>query len=163
MPMVPCFTRLGDLALREMRTLTLLDSQDGIPAGEYGFLELYCNEEGCDCRRVHIQVVSPPPETRIWANINYGWESEEYYGKWGLPPGAGPSGAFLDPLNVQTQHAPAFLRLFEELCLTDAAYVRRLVRHYELFKAAPGPSSGTNRAARRQALRRARQGRGRGL
>ena len=162
MPLVPFYTRFRELAFQEMRTATLPQGYLGVPPGEYGFVELYCNEAGCDCRRVHLQVVTPPPNSRVLANINYGWGSEAFYRRWGAAPdpftGAGP---FLDPLNAQSEHAPALLRLFEEVVLADEAYIRRLARHYELFKGEIGTQEGNSRA-RRAARRRAQRGRGGG-
>jgi hypothetical protein len=41
---------------------------------------LYCDEPGCDCRRVTINVLRP--ETgwgKVWATISYGWESTDFY------------------------------------------------------------------------------------
>ena len=136
MPMAPFYTHFRDLAFQEMRVATVKGRSD-IPDGEYGFLELYCDEVGCDCRRVVIQVVSPPPNSKIWATINYGCESLTFYEKWMLSKelAAEATGATLDPLNPQTKYSPALLRLFEAV-LQDPAYVERLKRHYALFKQA---------------------------
>ncbi|MGB5060998.1 MAG: hypothetical protein WBO48_20015 [Candidatus Promineifilaceae bacterium] len=30
-----------------------------LPDGEYGLLEAYCNEPGCDCRRVMFTLLTP--------------------------------------------------------------------------------------------------------
>ena len=90
---------------------------------------------GCDCRRVMIDVLRP--ETgwdKIWATIGYGWESLDFYRKWG---GAGDpiemKGPYLDPLNPQTNYAPALLNLFRFL-LQSTKYVERLKRHYQMFR-----------------------------
>jgi uncharacterized protein YecA (UPF0149 family) len=45
-------------------------------------------------------------------------------------------GPVLDPLNRQTKYAPSLLRLFNEHLLTDSAYIKRLKRHYDMFKKA---------------------------
>jgi len=37
----------------------------GIPDGEYGFVELYCDEPDCDCRRVVIDI--KPKESKVAA------------------------------------------------------------------------------------------------
>ncbi len=50
------FTRFKDLAFREMRACTVPPGKE-IPAGGYGFLEFYCDDAGCDCRRVMIKVL----------------------------------------------------------------------------------------------------------
>ena len=134
MPMVPFFTLFRDLAFKEMRSATVRQMPN-IPDGEYGFLELYCDEPDCDCRRVVIEVVSPTTGPKIWATINYGWESVEFYEKriGDRETAREYQGAVLDPLNPQTKYSPALLHLFK-LVLQDEAYVERLKRHYKLFK-----------------------------
>ncbi len=134
MSMVPFYAVFPDLAFSEMRAIFARGSGD-IPDGEYGFVESYCDEAGCDCRRVIITIKSPPPVSQIWATINYGWESVEYYERW---MGSNKyvkecRGAYLDPLNPQTEYANFFLG-FVETALEDKAYVERLKRHYQLFK-----------------------------
>jgi hypothetical protein len=133
--MTPFFTRFQDIAFQEMRTVFVQGRSD-IPDGDYGFLELYCDEPECDCRRVMIDVVSRTTGSKIWATINYGWENPEYYATWmgDREDAKGLSGAMLDPLNPQTQYSLAFLRLFEHIA-QDQAYVDRLKRHYQMFKA----------------------------
>lgn len=100
MAMVPFHTRFRDLAAREMRSATVR-GMPGIPDGEYGFLELYCDEPDCDCRRVVIYVVSPTTGSKTWATINYGWENVEFYEKWMRDKETAREcqGAMLDPLN----------------------------------------------------------------
>lgn len=45
------------LAASELRTITVAPgSGSTVPADRYAFLELYCDEPGCDCRRVTIAV-----------------------------------------------------------------------------------------------------------
>ena len=51
MSLTPFYSTHGDLAFRETRTLLLPDGL-GVPAGEYGLLEHYCTDRGCDCQRV---------------------------------------------------------------------------------------------------------------
>ena len=80
--MAPFFSRFPELAARETRTIKLLEPHAGLPAGEYGFLELYCNEPTCDCRRVLFQVCRADRPNKVLATINYGWESEDFYAQW---------------------------------------------------------------------------------
>jgi hypothetical protein len=134
MGMVPFYTRFRDLAFQEMRSATTQRWED-LPDGDYGFLELYCDDSQCDCRRVLIQVIARRGSTKAWATINYGWESEAFYyrrlGDAELAKAC--TKPTLDPLNPQSKYAPALLRLFETV-VQDQAYVQRLQRHYALFK-----------------------------
>ena len=134
MSMVPFYTRFRDLAFKEMQSATVRE-MPGLPDGEYGFLELYCDESTCDCRRVIIDVITPTTGSKIWATINYGWESLEFYEKWIRDKETAREcyGATLDPLNPQTEYSDALLQLFNQV-LQDEAYVERLKRHYQLFK-----------------------------
>jgi len=114
MAMTPFYTRFRDLAFQEMRAATVQGRSD-IPDDEYGFLELYCDEPDCDWRRVVINVISQTGGPKVWATINYGWESPEFYVRWAGYAAAAQdmAGAVLDPLNPQTRYSSARLRLFE--------------------------------------------------
>ncbi|TSC54291.1 MAG: hypothetical protein LiPW30_715 [Parcubacteria group bacterium LiPW_30] len=134
MPMVPFYTRFPDLAEKETRVLTV-QGWPGFPNGEYGFLELYCDDPKCDCRRVVIWAATEKPEAKIWATINYGWERIEFYERWMRDEQMAQEcvGATLDPFNIQTQYSHILLEQFRYI-LQDQAYVKRLKKHYELFK-----------------------------
>jgi hypothetical protein len=133
--MIPFMERFRDLAARETRSVTVFGRID-IPDGEYGFLEFFCDEPGCDCRRAMIVVLRSDTDwNKIWASINYGWESVEFYKQWGgswVTP-ATAKGPFLDPLNPQTSYSPALLDLFRFL-LQSPDYARRIQTHYEIFR-----------------------------
>ena len=135
MPMTPFIERFTEVGARETRSARVTQHQD-LPDGEYGFLELYCDEPGCDCRRVIIAVLRPETGwSKIWATISYGWESPDFYGKRG---GAASDpiqmkGPFLDPLNAQTSYSSALVNLFRVL-LQSTDYVERLKRHYQMFR-----------------------------
>ena len=63
MSMSPFISRFPGLGEQETRVATVLED-DELPEGEYAFLESYCDEPGCDCRRVVVRVVerSSPEE-----------------------------------------------------------------------------------------------------
>lgn len=173
MAMVRFLDYFPELGIREMRSLRF-SSVVKVPRGEYGLLEFYCNEADCDCRRVHLQVVSPPG-FKVWANINYGWEKPDFYREWGSDEDEEYlCGPFLDPLNPQSRYAKQFLEVITEFLADDEDYVRRLARHYGMMKGlqmAPAvqpkrererPLHPLTRQARRLAERKQR-GRGGGL
>lgn len=128
--------RVPDVGLTETRSVTVLPGRP-VPEGEYAFIEFYCDEPGCDCRRVMIRVIGRDSRNTIWATISYGWETAKYYKKWMRDAALSEDlrGASLDPLNPQSKYAGEFLTLFKEL-LRDKAYVARLKRHYTQFRAA---------------------------
>ena len=131
--MTPFIQRFPDLGTRETRTLTTAGLQ-GLPADEYALLELYCDELGCDCRRVVIEVIARGTGDTL-AIINYGWERPEFYAQKLRSDEYAQEvvSASLDPLNPQSRHAPVLLSLFREV-VRDHDYKERLARHYRLFK-----------------------------
>ena len=135
MPMIPYYERFPRKAFREMRSILVFE-HDSLPPGRYGFLELYCNETGCDCRHVHLQVLRADTGPRIWASISYGWEDRAFYEKklGDRELAQEMAGASLDPINPQTVHSQALLEIFRNEVLTDTPYTQRLERHYREFK-----------------------------
>ena len=93
-----------------------------LPPDEYVFAEYYCDEKGCDCRRVMI-CVQAMKARRIMATISLGFDS--------MDPDAGP---FLDDLNSQSSHSNLFLHYFLNMINEDSAYLKRLQQHYVMFK-----------------------------
>lgn len=136
MPMIPFYIKFPSLAPKETRSITVKGGTD-LPDGEYGFIELYCDEVDCDCRRVVIDVMSPTTGAKTWATINYGWEEQGFYERWlgNKEDAVDCKGPSLDPINPQTEYSPVLLMMFEYL-LEDEAYVERLKRHYYMFKGA---------------------------
>lgn len=141
MPYEPLTERFGELAWKETRSITLnAGNQFGLPADDYGLMELYCNDENCDCRRVMFDVLSRKRKKSV-AVIAYGWESTSYYQKWygGADSPAARmainemNGLNLNSASHQSELAPAILEMVRWV-LTDPAYVVRLKRHYQIFK-----------------------------
>jgi hypothetical protein len=111
-----------EIGKAETRSLNLAAPVGGVPAGAYGFVEAYCTEPGCDCRRALLQVFTP--QDGIVAVVSYGFDRSA--------PMAGP---FVDPLNPSAPYAPDLLKLMNELLFSDPEYVARLERHYRMMKA----------------------------
>lgn len=135
--MIPFMERFPALGPGETRSVIVPDKQE-LPSGEYGFIELYCNEPNCDCRRVVILVLRPDTGWKSWAVINYGWESVKFYQQWAGAPASdrsGWQGPLLDPLSEQGPYAPLLLDLFRWV-LESPSYRERLKKHYQLFRAA---------------------------
>lgn len=62
----------------EVRTVVISDDPL-LPDGEYRFLDLYCTDKKCDCRKVMFHVHH---DGKLVAVANYGWETEAFYRKW---------------------------------------------------------------------------------
>lgn len=129
-----------DMAEKETRTITVFGdrSKTGLPPGEYAFREMFCNEPGCDCRRVFFYVMASFRK-RCEAVIAWGWESPEFYANW-FPHAdpeaiAGLMGPCLNIGSSQSELAVPILDLARSVLLKDEAYVERIKRHYQLFRA----------------------------
>ncbi len=137
MPFVAFDKLCLETAERETRTITLQCASAGLPAGSYQFLEMYCDEPGCDCRRVMFSVFCSTTNA-VEAVIAWGWESLEFYERWlGMDDpylAREMKGPILNLGSPQSRNAPAILELAANLLLTDAAYVARLQRHYAMFR-----------------------------
>jgi hypothetical protein len=158
MPFVPFHDKFPELGHQEMRSLTLLQDTD-VPAGQYGLMEMYCDEPACDCRRVLFSVLSVE-KVQIVAVISYGWESPQFYTNWMgtddpevIRELKGPSLTISSP---QSPLAPAILSLVETLILQDQRYIERLKTHYALFREAVDKEAST-RHVRKQRKSRARR------
>jgi hypothetical protein len=132
---------LPEVAQREVRCLHIDPGAEGqampaLPADEYVYLEHYCEDLDCDCRRVFFQVISKGQPGKVFASINYGWEKESFYRKrtpWALETARETVRGELDPINEQSEFAEGFLDLFRRFVL-DEPYRLRLRRHYRMFR-----------------------------
>ncbi|WP_430754815.1 SEC-C metal-binding domain-containing protein [Magnetovirga frankeli] len=117
-----------------VRTVTLVDSQE-LPDGEYSFIDMYCDEPDCDCRKTMIQVQHNGKPVAI---INFGWESADYYRQWMgtsddgvFPP---MDGASIDLTSPNLLNPDAILVLFQRL-LNDF-WIEKMKNDYKAVKAA---------------------------
>jgi hypothetical protein len=127
-----------DVAERETRTLTVLPgSHHGLPAGNYAFLEMFCDEPRCDCRRVFFWVISSLRKD-VEAVVAWGWEDLDFYAKWmkygSRKDAEDLKGPILNIGSPETKLAPAILELARNVLLQDKAYIERIKRHYRMFR-----------------------------
>ena len=158
MPFVLFHERFPDLAERETRTLTITNDAK-LPAGSYALLEMYCDEPGCDCRRVFFSVLSSQT-SQIEAVIAYGWESTRFYAQWmgndDPKMACALKGPILNPGSRQAAFAPALLDVVEHVVLQDEPYVARLKTHYAMFRAAINSERKTRQSHRQHKSQRRR-------
>ena len=137
----PFLERFGELARKETRSVMLrAGNQFGLPADDYGLVELYCNDDNCDCRRVMFNVLSRKQEKSV-AVVAFGWETATFYQKWYGGEDSPVSrmavnemtGLNLNSASEQSEIAPAILEMVRWL-LTDPAYMARIKRHYRMFR-----------------------------
>ena len=138
MPYVSYYEHFPEIAERETRTFTILEqSSSGLPPGQYALVEMYCDERGCDCRRVFFYVISSSIEN-VGAVIVYGWERPEFYAKWMGDDDTeiikDLQGPILNMGSPQSGLAPAILRIVKDIILQDSAYIKRIKTHYKMFR-----------------------------
>jgi len=127
-----------EIAERETRSITVPPQSNlGLPSGSYGFLEMFCDEAGCDCRRVFFTVMASF-RTDIQAVIAWGWEDIQFYANW-IKYGDRKDAKYLQGpiLNIgspETELSDAILELARSILLEDADYVHRIKRHYRMFR-----------------------------
>ena len=132
------YDKFPTLAEKETRRITVFENNDyGLPAAEYAFVELFCNDKKCDCRRVFLTVFSLPQQKNE-ATICWGWENIAFYKKWlgfidkkMIDELIGPC---LNSGSPQSPLAPALLKLFSQVLLIDNNYTNRVKTHYAMFK-----------------------------
>jgi hypothetical protein len=110
-------------AKRDARSLIAMDPT-GTPA-TFVIREFYCAEPGCDCRRVMIHL-HWFERRQIAATINYAFDP---------PRRRDEPQISLDPLNPQSEHAPALLEMFTAMIGKHPELRDHLVRHYTMWKA----------------------------
>ena len=98
-PFMDEFKKIGEKEIRVVKVLTK-ESGQALPVDDYAFIEYYCDEKDCDCRRVMISVLGVKAQ-KIMATISMGFDSEE--------DDAGP---YLDLLNTQSKYSEDALDLF---------------------------------------------------
>lgn len=123
--MTPFYAVYSEVAESETRVLHLCNHRY-LPDDSYAFVELYCLDPACDCRRVMLNVYRGRPPKHV-ATINHSFEP---------PTDEDLDQTFLDPLNVQSALSAKLLEAFQTVVLADAKYQQRLVRHYDMVKEA---------------------------
>jgi hypothetical protein len=133
MDFVPAGEIIG--ALHRVRTVSIVHGP-GLPDGEYRFIDMYCTDPSCDCRKTMILVVH---EDKLVTIINYGWESPAFYRKWmgsledddAMPQ---MHGASVDLTSPDLVSPDSVLALFNAL-LNDT-WIASFKRNYKAVKAA---------------------------
>ena len=140
--MISFHDRFPEIARKETKVVTLPDvAFFGLPAGDYLFVESYCNRKlsRCDCRRVFLNVWR---EDRFLATIGYGWENVDFYARWFgksnpfYDPGliAEIKGPILEPGGLQSKYSKQLLNLFISFLMDNTDFIEMLKTHYHMFK-----------------------------
>ncbi|MFO8056066.1 MAG: hypothetical protein R6V10_02070 [bacterium] len=137
MPFVMFNEYFPETGAQETRNLIILEESKGLPADTYTLFEMYCNEPGCDCRRVLFYVVSSSRNKMVGV-VGWGWEDAEFYKRWMKDDDPeiirGLMGPALNPGSPQSDLGPAVVELIKDIALQDEEYVERIKNHYRMFR-----------------------------
>ncbi len=133
MEFIPAGEIIGEA--HEVRTVSIKQCPQ-LPDGEYSFIDTYCADPGCDCRKTMIQVMH---NGKLVSVINYGWESATFYENWmGSSAEDNPMpkmyGASIDITSPDLVSTDGILALFAAL-LNDI-WIEKFKCHYDEVKAA---------------------------
>ena len=136
MEFIPAGEIIGET--HQVRTVEIARSPQ-LPDGEYSFIDTYCSDPKCDCRKTMIQVMH---KGKLVSVINYGWESTSFYQKWfggSAKDSMNMHGASIDITSPNLVNADVILALFNAL-LNDI-WVAKFKQHYKEIKAAVSKTS----------------------
>lgn len=130
MKFVPAGEIIG--AAHQVRTVGLRDSRQ-LPDGDYRFVDTYCTDPSCDCRKTMILVYRKDVHV---STINFGWEPQSFYQEWmGSKDdriSEGMSGASIDITSPDGVPGRGMLAFF--MALLDENWIRRFRAHYAAVK-----------------------------
>jgi hypothetical protein len=131
MEFVPAGEIIGEA--HQVRTVGLRDSPQ-LPDGNYRFVDTYCTDPSCDCRKTMIQVFRNDVHV---STINFGWESVAFYQKWmGDSKDDGTSvsmrGAGIDLTSPDGVSPKGMLAFF--MALLDEDWIAKFRAHYAAVK-----------------------------
>ena len=112
----------------KIRSITLQDTAT-LPDGKYTFIEFYCTDSNCDCRKTIIRIHHNGHHV---STINYGWESPKFYAKWGRiddEMSREMSGLSIDYTSPDEINPDATIALLEQLL--DEQYISKLKSTYK--------------------------------
>jgi len=130
----------------ELRVTTIAGSPN-LPDGEYAFVDSYCTDRTCDCRKTMIQVFY---DDKIVSVINFGWERPKFYIKWmGQDLNAElkecakeMSGLSIDITSPDLVSRQGILSLVK--ILMDKKWIAKLKKHYRLVRELEEPAEPSN-------------------
>jgi hypothetical protein len=141
MDFIPFYEECPIVADKQTRTTFILDKKlYGIPAGQYAFIENYCTDPECDCRKVMVNIIRVNNKSgKILGTISYGWEGLKFYTQWlygDKKLAKEMKGPSLELGGIQSEYSAQCLTMFKEVGLHDFTFLQRLPEHYTLFKKA---------------------------
>jgi len=113
-----------------------LQGHPALPSGRYEFIDLYCTDTSCDCRKTIFHIHH---EGQHVSTVNFGWEDEIFYLKW---MGAGSddemakdmsgwSSDFMSPDRLPPEEIIEWME-----SLMDDHWLAKIKKHYRMVRKA---------------------------
>ena len=78
--MLSFFIPAGELLGPECQIRSIVLAADPyLPSGEYAFIDTYCTDNTCDCRKTIIQIFH---NKKLVSIVSFGWENPKFYLRW---------------------------------------------------------------------------------
>ena len=137
MPFVPLGEMYPEVAPSETRVITIMRDDDVLPKGEYGYVEMFCDEPNCNCRRTIISVMNDKGDSL--ALIGFGWGTKTQYQKWMRGPISNSEykelrGPCHHDGKIPSKYADFFLGFFKQVLMKDLKYIDRIKKHYRMAR-----------------------------
>ena len=133
--MISPFLPAGELLGPDCRYRTITLGPDSyLPSGEYHFIDTYCTDNDCDCRKTIIQIFK---DEKLVSIVSFGWESPKYYLQWlgssrDVEWAKEMSGVSIDPSSPDLVSPDGILRLVNHLM--DETWTSILKEHYRRIR-----------------------------
>jgi hypothetical protein len=124
----------------QVRTITLANDPH-LPSGEYTFIDTYCTDNTCDCRKTIIQIFH---DEKLVSIVSYGWESPKFYLRWlgstrDVELAKEMSGVTIDPSSPDLVSPQGILLLVKHLM--DPKWISMLKENYRLIRKITKPDN----------------------
>ncbi len=140
--MLSPFIPAGELLGPECQIRTVVLTADSyLPPGEYTFIDTYCTDNTCDCRKTIIQIFH---DEKLVSIVSYGWENPKFYLRWlcstrDLEFAKEMSGVSIDPSSPDRVSPQGILLLVNHLM--DPKWISILKENYRLIRKISKPDN----------------------
>ena len=137
-PFIPAGEILGPEC--QIRSVVLTDDPY-LPSGAYTFLDTYCTDNTCDCRKTIIQIFH---DDKLVSIVSFGWESPKFYLRWlnstrDRELATEMSGVSIDPSSPDLVSPKGILLLVKHLL--DEKWISMLKENYRLIRETAKPDN----------------------
>ncbi|MEN9974380.1 MAG: motif [Verrucomicrobiota bacterium] len=137
-PFIPAGEILGPEC--QVRTVSIADAPY-LPAGAYTFIDTYCTDNTCDCRKTIIQIIH---DNKVVSIVSFGWESPIFYLRWLnsvqlLELAKEMSGVSIDSTSPNLVSRQGILLLVKHLM--DKNWISRIKENYRLIRQTIKPNN----------------------